>query len=147
MSCFSKMFRGCCGGDKEEDEEQSAPLATNASASSLNMVVDGGPNDGIDGADSTTMIMMASSTQYNSPGNSRGNNNSNNNDGNGPGNGSMTSPRKKRGVSFAPEGFIVPPSPEIKNCEIVSPRTRARSIIKSKSFSPEESVILRDDML
>jgi hypothetical protein len=42
---------------------------------------------------------------------------------------------KKRSVSFAPAGYMPPPSPAIPTTEITSPLQRSRSIIKVSSFS------------
>ena len=42
---------------------------------------------------------------------------------------------KKRSVSFAPAGYMPPPSPAIPTTEITSPLQRSRSIIKMSSFS------------
>lgn len=42
---------------------------------------------------------------------------------------------KKRSVSFAPAGYMPPPSPAVPTTEITSPLQRSRSIIKMSSFN------------
>ena len=141
MSCICAFFSRCCGGREPADEDDhTVPMRT---ASSLNMVVteadpsdprfgagrhtNGGANSSGCGA-GVSGSFESGSTSYNPHGGSDAYSN----------NGSVcvtTGKPRRRGVSFAPDGFCPPPSPEMKTSEVLSPRTRAKSIIKASSFS------------
>lgn len=136
MSAIGNFFRRCCGGASptNSDDDHAVPLAAGtALVGNHNTVfIEGGDTsayfgggDGNTGGANEMMHINHSMTT------SVGGSASFNGDASFSGN----KDKRRRGVSFAPDGFQPPPSPELKTSEIMSPRTRARSIIKQSSFT------------